>query len=116
GTELQNGSFRLTSDKDIPQGHKVALKEIPNGGPVRRYGQIIGFATDRIGPGAHVHTHNLAVKDFGRDYEFCTEVRPVDYHPTEKMRFFKGYARPNGRVGTRNYLAVISSVNCSAST
>jgi altronate hydrolase len=56
------------------------------------------------------------VKDFGRDYQFCAEARTVDYYPADQMRAFQGYPRPNGRVGTRNYLAVISSVNCSAST
>src|SRR5207245_1991654 len=68
-----------------------------------------------IPPGAHVHTHNLLLKDFGRDYQFCVDARPVDFYPSEQMRFFQGYARPGGRVGTRNYIAVISSVNCSAS-
>src|SRR5947207_514872 len=115
GTELAAGSLRVTAAKDIPPGHKIALAEIEDGAPVRKYGQVIGFANGRIGPGAHVHTHNLLVKDFERDYQFCAEAAPVNYYPAEQMRFFQGYARPNGRVGTRNYLAIISSVNCSAS-
>src|SRR5256886_14386636 len=55
------------------------------------------------------------MKDLARDYDFCAAARPVEYYPPEKMRSFQGYARPGGRVGTRNYVAVISSVNCSAS-
>jgi len=115
GDELLNGTRSLTIAQTIGAGHKVALAEIPDGASVRKYGQIIGFAQGRIGPGEHVHTHNLVMKDFGRDYAFCTDARPVQLHQPEQMRPFQGYARPNGRVGTRNYLAIISSVNCSAS-
>lgn len=110
GTRLDNG---LTANRDIPPGHKIAIAEIPEGEPIRKYGQIIGFAKNRIVPGDHVHAHNVAMKDFGRDYQFCVDARPVAYHT--QARTFQGYARPNGRVGTRNYIAVISSVNCSAS-
>ena len=105
--------MRIT--QSIGAGPKIALTEIPDGGAVKKYGQIIGFAQGRIDPGAHVHTHNLVMKDFGRDYQFCVDVRPVEFHPPEKMRYFQGYARSGGRAGTRNYVAVISSVNCSAS-
>ena len=115
GTELFSGSTRFTVGRDIPAGHKMAVKAIPDGAPVRKYGQIIGFAKGNIAPGDHAHTHNLEVKDFARDYEFCADARPVDYYPPEKMRYFQGYSRPGGLVGTRNYIAVISSVNCSAS-
>ena len=115
GTELVNDSIRLIAGRDIPAGHKLAVKAILDGGPVRKYGQVIGFAKGDIGPGDHVHTHNLEMKDFARDYDFCAAARPVEYYPPEKMRSFQGYARPGGRVGTRNYVAVISSVNCSAS-
>jgi altronate dehydratase len=115
GTELFDDSIRLTVGRDIPAGHKIALRSIADGAPVKKYGQIIGFAQGNIAPGDHVHTHNLVMKDFSRDYQFCVEACPVDYFPAEKMRQFQGYARPGGRVGTRNYIAVISSVNCSAS-
>src|SRR5204862_141878 len=96
-------------------GHKVAVHAIPDGSSVRKYGQVIGFAKGNIAAGDHVHTHNLEMKDFARDYAFCADARPIELYPEEKMRFFQGYARPGGRVGTRNYIAVISSVNCSAS-
>jgi altronate dehydratase len=114
GTEL-NGSLALTVAKTIPAGHKIALAEIADGEPVRKYGQTIGFARGRIAPGEHVHTHNVVMRDFGRDYQFCADARPVALHPLERMRHFPGYQRPGGKVGTRNYLAVISTVNCSAS-
>ncbi len=115
GAELLFGSARLTAAAPIGPGHKIALAEIPDGQPVRRYGQIIGFARGRIAPGDHVHTHNVAMLDFDRDYAFCADAAPVQFYPPEQMRQFPGYARTGGRVGTRNYLAVISSVNCSAS-
>src|SRR5436190_5345971 len=115
GTELFKDSFRITTARDIPAGHKMAIQPIPDGAPVKKYGQVIGFAKGDIAPGDHVHTHNLIVKDFARDYAFCADARPVDYYPAEQVPSFQGFARPGGRVGTRNYLAVISSVNCSAS-
>src|SRR5438552_8210108 len=88
GTELANGSLRLVIGRDVPPGHKVALTEIADGAPVRKYGQVIGFAKGRIAPGDHVHLHNLEMKDFGRDYQFCADARPVDYYPAERMRTF----------------------------
>jgi len=115
GDELRNGSLPLRATENVMAGHKIAVTEIPDGAPVRKYGQIIGFAKGRISPGAHVHVHNLALKEFGRDYQFCADSRPVDYYPAEKMRTFQGFARRGGQAATRNYVAVISSVNCSAS-
>ncbi|HWY77248.1 MAG TPA: altronate dehydratase family protein [Verrucomicrobiae bacterium] len=115
GDVLLLGQANFSISENIPPGHKIAIIEIPDGEPVRKYGQVIGFADGRIEPGRHVHTHNLTMRDFGRDYEFCVDATPVEYHPADKMRTFNGYARPGGRVGTRNYVAIISSVNCSAS-
>jgi altronate hydrolase len=115
GTTLSGEGLTFTLERDIPAGHKVALRAVPDGMPVRKYGQIIGFARGQIRPGDQVHLHNLAMRDFQRDYQFGADARPVAYHPAERMRFFQGYARPGGRVGTRNYVAVISTVNCSAS-
>lgn len=100
----------------IPSGHKFALNDVTIGQPIRRYGQIIGFATRDIHRGDHVHTHNLAVEDFARDYAFSSEVQTVDYVPEDQRRTFMGYKRADGRVGTRNYIAVLASVNCSAHT
>jgi altronate hydrolase len=100
----------------IPSGHKIALQEIAMGEAVRRYGQAIGFATQPIPSGEQVHTHNLGVQEFTRDYAFGVEAQPVAYVPESQRRTFLGFQRPNGRVGTRNYIALISTVNCSAHT
>ena len=97
----------------IALGHKVALRAIEAGEAVRKYGQIIGFATKTIPAGAWVHVHNVKADLFDRDYAFATE-HPV--LPRVEPRTFEGYLRPDGRVGSRNYIAVISTVNCSAST
>ncbi|KAF0178022.1 MAG: altronate dehydratase [Limisphaerales bacterium] len=114
GVELEGGALRIKTAKGIPPGHKIAVAEIADGAPVTKYGQTIGFAKGRILPGEHVHTHNVELRDFGRDYAFGVDARPVAYRPAAEMRSFQGYARPTGKAGTRNYLAVISTVNCSA--
>ncbi len=95
----------------IPPGHKVATRAIAVGEPVRRYNQIIGFASKPIAPGEHVHTHNLAMGDFERDYAFGADVKP---EPARRHATFLGIKRPDGRVATRNYIGILSSVNCSA--
>ena len=114
GDELR-GARSLRVRQTIGAGHKIALVDIAEGQAITKYGQTIGFASTSIGAGDHVHTHNVVMRDFGRDYAFCVDARPVEFYPAEQRRCFDGFARPNGRVGTRNYLAVISSVNCSAS-
>ncbi len=115
GQCLQYHDVIMRSSKDIPPGHKIAVALVAAGDPVVKYGQVIGFARTAIEPGQHVHTHNLSIRDFGREYDFCRDARPVNYYPPDAMREFDGYLRPDERVGTRNYVAVISSVNCSAS-
>ena len=100
GTGLFNTSLRLVVSRDIPAGHKVAVKAVREGAPIKKYGQVIGFSKGDINPGDYVHTHNLIVKDFARDYDFCADAKPVDYYLPERMRYFQGYARPGGRVGT----------------
>ena len=115
GTVLEDGGRRITALCDIRPGHKLARRARAQGESVRRYGQIIGFATQPIAEGEHVHTHNLAVGELHQDYEVGTEARPVDYYPPAAMRYFDGFRRADGRVGTRNYVALISTVNCSAS-
>ncbi len=99
----------------IPAGHKIALRALSVGDPVRRYNQIIGFASQSIAPGEHVHVHNLGLGDnkgdFARDYAFCADVKPS---PALQHAQFMGYKRDDGRVATRNYIGILSSVNCSA--
>ncbi len=99
----------------IPAGHKIALTSLSDGQALIKYGQTIGFAKGSIQAGDHVHTQNVVMGDFGRDYEFCADYHAVEMVPDGQRRTFMGYERENGRVGTRNYIAVISSVNCSAS-
>jgi altronate hydrolase len=96
----------------VPAGHKIAMRDVKSGGPVRRYGQVIGFATRDIRAGDHVHVHNLAMGDFARDYAFCADAKPVE--PIVPQATFQGIVREDGRVATRNYVGVITSVNCSA--
>jgi altronate hydrolase len=96
----------------VPAGHKVALRPHAQGEPVRRYGQIIGFATEAIAPGQWVHTHNLAMGDFARDYAWGADARPTE--PVPVPATFMGIRRPDGRVATRNYIGIVTSVNCSA--
>lgn len=114
GTQLSVGPARLVARNDIPAGHKIALMDIDSSQPLRRYGQIIGFAKVPIRAGEHVHSHNLGLREVPREYHFSTDVKPVEYYPAEKMRHFQGYSRHDGRVGTRNYIALIPTVNCSA--
>ena len=98
----------------IPRGHKMAACLVPNGAPVVKFGQIIGFATEDIPPGSHVHTHNCTFAAFDRDYAFCQDARPETILPVEQQATFEGYRRATGKCGTRNYIGVVTSVNCSA--
>lgn len=112
GTLLEGGE--VSCQIDIPAGHKVATVAIPVGAPVRKYSQIIGFASTDIQPGEHVHTHNCNVHDFDRDYAVGADRRAIDLIPANERARFQGIVRPDGRVATRNYIGVLSTVNCSA--
>jgi len=96
----------------VPPGHKVATCDIAVGQPVRRYDQIIGVATQSIAKGAHVHTHNLAFSDFAREHAPGAGAQPTAY--VDKPATFDGIVRVDGRVATRNYIGILTSVNCSA--
>ncbi|MEE4189478.1 MAG: altronate dehydratase family protein [Roseobacter sp.] len=98
----------------VPTGHKIATSKIERGNPVRKYAQVIGYASEDIEPGDHVHTHNVAFRNTASDYEFATDLRPVTPVAPEARDSFMGYRRANGAVGTRNYIAIVTSVNCSA--
>ncbi len=97
----------------IPAGHKLAVRALAKGKAVKRYNQIIGFATQDILAGQHVHTHNLGFEMFERDYAVGLDLRVLET-PAEPATFM-GYRRPDGRIATRNYIGVLSTVNCSAS-
>jgi len=103
----------LVTQAKIPSGHKIALAPHARGAPVRRYGQMIGVATQDIPPGAHVHSQNLGMGDHKQDHAFGADCRPVS--PAPEPRSFEGFHRADGKVGTRNYLGILTSVNCSGS-
>ena len=96
----------------VPPAHKIATRAIKKGEPVRRYNQIIGFASKDIAPGEHVHLNNLVMGSFDRDYAFGADMKPTQY--VTPAATFMGIVREDGRVATRNYIGILSTVNCSA--
>ena len=98
----------------VPRGHKVAALPIASGHPIVKFGQIIGFATRDVAAGEWVHEHNVAMGDFARDYRFAEAAREEEILPLGAQATFEGFLRANGKVGTRNYIAILTSVNCSA--
>ncbi len=110
GTLLAKENVRTAAA--IPAGHKIAVRPIAKGHPARRYNQIIGFATRDIQPGEQVHVHNLAMGDFQRNYAFSEGKTETQY--VENPATFQGIVRPDGRIATRNYIGILTSVNCSA--
>ena len=111
GTRLLNEGGIEAAGR-VPAGHKIAVRAVKQGAPVRRYNQIIGFATRDIRPGEHVHVHNLAMGEFQRDYAFCADVKPTEM--AKSAATFLGILRADGRVATRNFIGILTSVNCSA--
>ncbi len=120
GTAFDFTGGTLTVPAAIKLGHKFAVERIKEGDPVRKFGHVIGFAGRDIAPGDHVHVHNVKAEKFERDYAFCAD-KPAPLPPPAEWRTFLGYDRgpdrpAHRRYGTRNYVAIISTVNCSAST
>ena len=111
GTTVEEGVVAATR---IPPGHKILTRAIKKGEPLRKYNQIIGFATGDMVPGTHIHTHNCVMGDFERDYAFCADARPTAYF--DPPATFQGYRRADGRAATRNYIGIVTTVNCSAAT
>jgi altronate hydrolase len=112
-TELSGEGVRTA--QPIPAGHKVATRPIGQGEPVRKFNQIIGVAKADIAPGQHVHVQNCAMGDFERDYAIGADVRNIEMVPEAERATFDGYVRANGKAATRNFIGVLSTVNCSAS-
>ncbi len=112
GQELAEFGLRMRAQ--VPAGHKIAARDIAAGEPVRKYNTVIGAAMRDIRAGEHVHSHNIELIDFDRDPGFCEDVRPVDYVPEDQRATFMGIVRPDGRVATRNFIGILSSVNCSS--
>lgn len=105
----------LTCREAIPAGHKVARRDLAQGQTVRKYGQIIGAASQDVAAGEHLHSHNLHFEQFSRDLAIGCDTKPTQYVPPEERATFQGYPRADGRAATRNYLGVLATVNCSAS-
>ena len=117
-SEISSGAIltpqSLTALNEIPAGHKIALSFIPKDQPIIKYNQIIGFANSDITPGSHVHTHNVYVEGFKRDHAISQDLKPTQLIPIKDIATFDGIIRPDGRIATRNYIGVLTTVNCSA--
>ena len=116
--DLAQGSVlaeeNLTCLNRIPAGHKIAVRALRKGDPVLKYNTIIGFAAADIQPGTLMHGHNMEFREFDRDYAYARDYKPVDMVPEANRASFKGIVRADGRVATRNYIGIVSTVNCSA--
>ncbi|MFC5516670.1 UxaA family hydrolase [Kaistia terrae] len=112
GTVLPGSN--VVARSEIPSGHKISIQPIEAGEPVLKYGQVIGTASAAIQPGDHVHLHNLDMQESDVTHNFAADARPTPLLPEAERRTFEGYVRANGDVGTRNYIGIITSVNCSA--
>jgi altronate hydrolase len=106
--------WQLKTRAQVPAGHKIAARAIAQGERVLKYNTEIGVATRDIAAGEHVHSHNLALGEFHHDPAFGEDVRPVAYVPADQRATFQGIVRPDGRVATRNFIGILSSVNCSS--
>ena len=104
----------LTCLNRIPAGHKVAARAIPKGEPVLKYNTTIGFASADIAPGTLLHRLNMEFREFDRDYAYARDYQPVEMVPESERAHFMGIVREDGRVATRNYIGIVSTVNCSA--
>jgi altronate hydrolase len=116
GTLLRTTLGVIPAIDDIPVGHKVAVRAIDAGAPVHKYGEVIGIARHDIPPGAHVHSHNLGVgpRNVSEEPRFRSPSSPWSPPATPTRDHFFGYRRADGRAATRNYVAILPTVNCSA--
>ncbi|MBB3458319.1 galactarate dehydratase [Rhizobium sp. BK313] len=113
-TNESAGVYDVVASQLIPRGHKIALRPISKGAELRKFGQVIGVATQDIQPGSHVHLHNLAMVESHAQHHFSTEIDEVGMVDPAERRTFMGYDRGAGGVGTRNFIGVLTTVNCSA--
>ena len=101
--------------QDVSRGHKLAVRDLEAGAPVHRYGQVIGFTRGPVAAGEHVHLHNLEYREFERAYEFAVDgVRARAGLGRGGPGHVRRYVRADGSVGTRNFLGIMTTVNCSA--
>ena len=112
GTMLHPENIVVQSD--IPLGHKLATCAIAKDEPVRKYNTIIGYATRDVVPGTHMHNDTIRFDRVEHPTDFCEDYHPVELLAPEQRRTFRGYVRPDGRVGTRNYIAIPVVSNCAA--
>ena len=112
--EMHEAIEDFTTKQLVPRGHKVATANIAAGDVIRKYAQVIGYASKDIEAGEHVHTHNVEFRNIRNEYEYSTNLRPVTMVEENARDSFMGYRRENGSVGTRNYIGILTSVNCSA--
>jgi altronate hydrolase len=113
GQTVRVGQAEVIVAQTVAAGHKVSIRPIAAGAQVFRYGQPIGRARVDIAPGQHVHTHNVAYEEHALEYEFPGVEVPLP-SPRKDAPSFLGYARADGRAGTRNYIAVVAASNCAA--
>jgi len=112
GTKIESEGF--TSRSQVPAGHKIASADIPKGAAILKYDTCIGFASVDIPAGTYVHSHNVSFQEYDRDYAYAKNYQATPVLPLEKQAHFKGYVRSDGQVGTRNFIGILSTVNCSA--
>ena len=107
-------SEKFTSRSQVTAGYKIATRKILKGDPILKYNVTVGFASTDIEPGSMVHSHNTEFREFDRDYAHASEFKAVQALPESERATFQGYVRSNGQVGTRNFIGILSTVNCSA--
>ncbi|MEJ7928544.1 altronate dehydratase family protein [Ramlibacter sp. AN1015] len=112
GTPVPDEGF--TARSQVPAGYKIAARRIAKGEAIRKYSVTVGFANADIEPGTMVHSHNTEFREFDRDYAHASQYQPVQLLPEHERATFQGYVRANGSVGTRNFIGILSTVNCSA--
>lgn len=108
---LESGAVTLQT---IPQGHKVAIRSIAKGQPVLKYNTVIGYASEDIAPGTHLHSHNILFDEVSKDYALGRDYVATEILPREQRATFMGYVREDGQVATRNVIGIFITVNCSA--
>jgi len=117
GAKLQGAGTNgadLSSRSQVPAGYKIAARALTKGEPIVKYDVTIGFAAADIPAGTLVHSHNIDFTEFDRDYAIGRDYKPVDMIPLSERATFEGIVRDDGRVATRNYIGILSTVNCSA--
>ncbi|BAN26470.1 UxaA family hydrolase [Caballeronia insecticola] len=112
GTRVDGEDF--VSRSQVTAGYKIAARAIRQGEPIRKYNVVIGFAATDIAPGALVHGHNVEFREFDRDYAYGADYRAIEPVPATQRATFQGIVRADGSVATRNYIGILSTVNCSA--